>query len=252
MRIVAIALAMALDCTVGGVLASTNISSAVTISETLGGVQLWANGPYWAKCNLGATKPEEHGYCFWWGDAVGYARNVGTWTGYYYSGVTWVSSTGTKTSGSPFSLSSSCPTHGKNDSELRSAGYIDSIGNLVAAHDAATTLLGSPWRMPTDAEFAALLDNCTTTWITTNGIGGRLVKGKGAYADRSIFLPAAGYSYDSYHYYPGSYGHYWSSTPGSGRSNHAWSLYFDSGDIYRYYNYRYSGLSVRPVRGFAE
>ena len=44
--------------------------------------------------------------------------------------------------------------------------------------------------MPTDAEFAALLDNCTTEWITTNGVSGRLVTGKGAYADKSIFLPA--------------------------------------------------------------
>ena len=41
----------------------------------LGGVQLWENGPYWAECNVGATKPEEYGYYFWWGDTVGYARN---------------------------------------------------------------------------------------------------------------------------------------------------------------------------------
>ena len=23
---------------------------------------LWENGPYWADCNVGATKPEEYGY----------------------------------------------------------------------------------------------------------------------------------------------------------------------------------------------
>ena len=57
--------------------------------------------------------------------------------------------------------------------------------------DAATAHLGAPWRMPTDAEFAALTNNCTSTWVTTNCVSGRLVAGKGAYADRSIFLPAA-------------------------------------------------------------
>ena len=33
----------------------------------------------------------------------------------------------------------------------------------------------------TDAEFAALIDNCTTTWTTRNGVYGRLVTGKGAF-----------------------------------------------------------------------
>ena len=41
------------------------------------GVQLWENGPYWAECNVGASKPEEFGYYFWRGDAVGYSYNDG-------------------------------------------------------------------------------------------------------------------------------------------------------------------------------
>ena len=73
--------------------------SATEGDASLGGVQLWENGPYWAECNVGALAPEESGYYFWWGDTVGYAR----------SGGTWVSSMGEQTSGSPFS-SSSCPT----------------------------------------------------------------------------------------------------------------------------------------------
>ena len=64
-----------------------------------GGVQLWENGPYWAECNVGATKPEEYGYYFWWGDTVGYKRNA--------SNNGWVSSQ----SGASFSFSSgNCPT----------------------------------------------------------------------------------------------------------------------------------------------
>ena len=163
----------------GGALLLTNASFVVTIAGELGGVQLWENGPYWAECNVGATRPEECGYYFWWGDTVGYTRSGGTWTdGSYYSGVTWVSSAGQQMSTSPFT-SSSCPTYGKDNSALLSAGYIDSTGNLVAAHDAATAHLGAPWRMPTDAEFSALISNCTTTWITTNGVSGRLVTGTG-------------------------------------------------------------------------
>ena len=209
--------------------------------EDLGGVQLWEGGPYWAECNVGATKPEEYGYYFWWGDTVGYTHN----------GSGWISvKDGTSISFS----SSSCPTYGKDNAALQSAGYIDSTGNLVAAHDAATAHLGAPWRMPTDAEFSALIDNCTTTWITTNGVPGRLVTGKGGYANRSIFLPAAGCGLGSRLYHPGLSGYYWSSTPDSVDSSSAWLLDFYSSNFGRndYFSYRYYGQSVRPVRGFAE
>ena len=235
----------------GGALLLTNASFVVTIAEDLGGVQLWENGPYWAECNVGASRPEEYGYYFWWGDTVGYTRSGGTWTDdYYYSVVTWVSSTGEQMSNSPFT--SLCLTYGKDNWALQSEGYIDSTGNLVAAHDAATAHLGAPWRMPTDAEFSALMSNCTTTWITTNGVSGRLVTGRGDYANRSIFLPAAGLGRGSDLYYPGSDGDYWSSSPDSGYSSDAWYLDFYSGAFRRYDNSRYDGRSVRPVRGFAQ
>ena len=35
-------------------------------------VQLWKDGPYWADRNIGAKKPWDLGYYFWWGDMVGY------------------------------------------------------------------------------------------------------------------------------------------------------------------------------------
>ena len=223
--------------------------SATEGDASLGGVQLWENGPYWAECNVGASEPEEHGYYFWWGDTVGYLQSGGTWYSFgFYSSVTWVSSTGEQMSSSPFSPSS-CPTYGKVDSELLSAGYIDSTGNLAPEYDAATAHLGAPWRMPTDAEFAALTNNCTATWTTTNGVRGCLVTGKGAYADRSIFLPTAGYGSDSTLGSPNSQGYYWSSTPDSEDSHFAWHLYFNSNNFRQYIYYgRQYGLSVRPVR----
>ena len=223
--------------------------SATEGDVSLGGVQLWENGPYWAECNVGASAPEESGYYFWWGDTVGYTRSGGTWYSFgFYSSVTWVSSTGEQMSSSPFSPSS-CPTYGKVDSELLSAGYVDSTGNLAPEYDAATAHLGAPWRMPTDAEFAALTNNCTATWTTTNGVRGCLVTGKGAYADRSIFLPTAGYGSDSTLGSPNSQGYYWSSTPDSEDSHFAWHLYFNSNNFRQYIYYgRQYGLSVRPVR----
>lgn len=94
----------------------------------------------------------------------------------------------------------------------------DSIGNLAPEHDAATAHLGAPWRMPTDAEFAALTNNCIATWITTNGN-------------------------------PNSHGYYWSSTPDPDDSHYAWYLDFNSSLFQRYIYYgRQYGLSVRPVR----
>ena len=225
---------------------------AAEATTPLGGVQLWEGGPHWAECNVGATKPEEYGYYFWWGDTVGYAREGGEWilVG-CYSGVTWVSSTGERMGSSPFS-EASCPTRAMTTAQLQSAGYIDATGNLVAKYDAATAHLGAPWRMPTDAEFAALIDNCTTVWTTRNGVYGRLVTGKGAFSTKSIFLPAAGYGNDSALYNLGSGGLYWSSTPLSENSVFAWYLFFRSDFFSRFHCDRYWGLPVRPLRGFAK
>lgn len=191
--------------------------------DTSGVVQLWEGGPYWATCNVGASKPEEYGLYFWWGDTVGHA---GDW---YFD-------------------PNHCPTYGKNESELRSLGYIDSSGNLAPAHDAARAHLGAPWRMPTSAEFDALVDNCDTIWTTRNGVNGRLVIGRGSYSSKSVFLPAAAYGEDSVVNFTGGY---WSSTPDSDYSIYAWGFYFYQYDAFRNRGRRYWGQPVRSVRGIA-
>jgi len=204
-------------------------------------VQLWENGPYWAECNVGATKPEEYGYYFWWGDTVGYKRNANNGG--------WIS----VKDGSSFSFSSgNCPTYGMNNSQLQSAGYIDATGNLTAAHDTATAHLGAPWRMPTGVELSELVNNCDTTWVMRGGVSGRLVTGRGAYASKSIFLPAAGECQESDRYYVGVSGCYWSSTLFFSYADYASSLDFGSKYFVRSNCYRCFGLPVRPLRGFAE
>jgi len=189
----------------------------------------------------GAEKPEDYGYYFWWGDTVGYKRENNA----------WVATDGSNTN---FMFSSNnTPTYNKDKSALLAAGYIDSTGNLVAAHDAAHEHWGGSWRLPTYAESYALVNNCTTTLTTRNGVYGRLVTGKGAYANRSIFLPAAGRGSDSDSRFvgAGSWGAYWTSLSYA-FDTEAWSLLFDSGDIYQYGISRSCGQPVRPVRGFAE
>jgi hypothetical protein len=209
-----------------------------------GGVQLWENGPYWAECNVGAEKPEDYGYYFWWGDTVGYTITASGWSSVKDGTIISFTSVGTATA-----------TYRKDNSALLSEGYIDETGNLAAAHDAATAHLGAPWRMPTNAEFIELHDNCNTEWTTRNGVYGALVTGKGYYADRSIFLPAAGCGYyegldnaDPNGNNADSYGFYWSSTPDSDNSSYAWRLHFYWLTFRQDYIYRYLGESVRPVR----
>ena len=225
----------------GGALVLTNASFVITITKELGGVQLWENGPYWAECNVGATKPEEYGYYFWWGDTVGYTNTGSGWISVKDGMSIRFTDSGTAAS-----------TYGKDSAALLSVGYIDSTGNLAPAHDAATAHLGSPWRMPTKDEIDALVSKCTTTWTTRNGVYGRLVTGKGTYSDKSIFLPAAGDGYDSNIRSAGSYGLYWSSTPDSDGSSAAWRLCFSLSDFGQYGYNRYRGQSVRPVRKFAK
>ena len=81
--------------------------------------------------------------------------------------------------------------------------------------------------------------------------------GKDAYADRSIFLPAAGYGIVTDLNGVGSYGYYWSSTyfytgGATPSASNAKNLYFVSDAFIRQDSIRYNGQSVRPVRGFAE
>ena len=98
--------------------------------------------------------------------------------------------------------------------------------------------------IPTKEQFAELLDKCTHTWTTKNGVWGRLFTGPN---DKSIFLPAAGYRHDSeFRGGVGRSGQYWSNT--GTPYGASWYLYFDSDNCSMdNYGYRGYGQSVRPV-----
>ena len=194
-------------------------------------VQLWEGGPYWADRNIGADAPWEAGLYFWWGDTIGH-----------------------RPSGTTFSFSfepSNCPTYEKLPDQLRNEGWTTSNGVLAPNHDAAHVKWGGAWRIPTYQELQGLNSNCDWTWTTMNGVNGYIVRGRGAYASNSIFLPAVGYGSGTSLSISGSYGLYWSSVPYSDGS-HAYELVFGSGNHGTYGGYRYFGQFVRPVQGLAK
>lgn len=202
-------------------------------------VQLWEGGPYWATTNIGAEKPEDYGYYFWWGDTVGYKRE----------NAKWLASDG---SNSNFSFTeSNTPTDNKSVSTLQSEGWITADGVLAPEHDAAKKHWGGDWRMPTMQEFDDLLTKCDWVWTTTNGVNGYVVRGKGDYSSKSIFLPCAGLGNGTSLIDAASYGYYLSSVPYSD-DYHAWDLCFYSS--WRCWDdfFRDLGRSVRPLQGFTK
>ena len=203
-----------------------------------GGVQLWANGPYWATTNIGADKPEDYGYYFWWGDTIGYKRVNDA----------WVASDGSSVN---FSFGwDNTPTYDKSIGTLQSDGWVTADRILAPEHDAARVQWGGSWRMPTKQELDALNTNCDWTWTTMNGVNGYVVRGKGDYASASIFLPAAGSGYSGVlrSYALGSF--YWSSVPYANKNSYR--LGFTSSGHSTNNDNRYRGLPVRPLQGFTQ
>lgn len=210
-------------------------------------VQLWAGGPKWATCNVGATKPEEYGLFFAWGETTGYTSSTegktlidDIYTGYTDRDFSWASYTkfGTFDTTAP-------PNYG-----FTKYNKTNGPTTLESADDAATVSWGSEWRMPTAEEWQALLDNTTSEWTdnySSTGIAGRIFTGKGDYSNISIFLPTAGWRYATSLSGQGRYGLYWSSSLGEGGADEARTLNFGSGYLNVSDDYRSCGYSVRPV-----
>ena len=228
----------------GADLGTGEIHSNVVVRVTAKGkgsakVQLWKGGPYWATTNIGAERPEDYGYYFWWGDTVGYK----------WENEKWVASNG---SSSNFSFEErNAPTCGKDLATLQREGWITAEGVLSPDHDAAHVHWGGAWRMPTRQELDDLVNKCNWNETTLNGVNGWTVTGRDAYESASIFLPCAGGGYGASLYTAGSYGYYWSSVPTSDDYN-AWYLGFTSGYHGTSTYGRSGGQSVRPVQGFTE
>ena len=177
----------------------------------------------WATCNVGASKPEDYGDYYAWGETT-------TKSDYDWDTYKWCK-------GTDDTMTKYC-----TDSDY---GTVDNRTTLTSSDDVATVKWGSKWRMPTKEEMEELDEDCTWTWTTQSGVNGMKVIGPNG---NSIFLPAAGNRNGTDLNYRGSNGYYWSATLYENHSNDAYLLYFGSGYSGWYYHcYRDYGHTVRPV-----
>lgn len=169
----------------------------------------------WAPYNIGASKPEESGNYYAFGESK---------------------------PKSDYSLA----THA-----IYTEDNIEASHNFQPLHwlqflpktDAATECWGKEWRLPTRKEFDELRAKCTWKWTSLNGILGYQVTGKNG---NSIFLPAAGIYRGTTLCDAGRSGDYWSSKcDGEGLS--ARELCFGRRQVETNEMPIYYGLPIRPV-----
>lgn len=206
------------------------------------------SGLKWADRNIGAASPEDAGLYFQWGDTVGYTaeqvtngekRFASDWSDYfdYFDTIDYVVTFNKYTT--------------------------DKLTVLQPEDDAATVNMGSEYRMPTEADFNELINNCTVTFIDRNGNefsqsdaqnGTTLednlkgIKFTGS-NNNSIFIPAYSLCGDGS---PASaydnVGLLWASSLYSDDSTYSCYFFFDNyGNHYVLSNYRYYGMSIRGV-----
>ena len=172
------------------------------------------SGLKWATCNVGASSPTGFGDYYAWGETELYYN-------YYLGRLRW-----------------------NADKEVY--GYAQETYNVDEFADAASTVWGGTWRMPTQAEWQELMnsDYCTWEMTTVDELFGYLVTSNAN--GRSIFLPAAGNITEKTLYLWGSAGYYWSSDHGT--SSIALGIYFStSRAVTEFSSDRWIGQSIRPV-----
>lgn len=125
----------------------------------------------WASHNLGATKPEDFGDYYAWGETT--PKDVFTWETYKWC------------AGRENTLTKYCgiSSYGYN-------GFVDYKKRLDDDDDAAKVQLGGKWRMPTIEEMRELVDHCVAVPSAINGIGGCYLVSKSTH--NAIFIPASG------------------------------------------------------------
>ena len=178
------------------------------------------DGLKWATMNVGASTPEAYGDYFAWGETTKKADY--SWSTYF--------------------------DNPSGDGTTFTKYATDKKTVLDLTDDAARQNWGGTWRMPTDAEWTALLNEDNFDWEWDDTRKGYTVTSKiTGYTDNSIFLPAAGYRYGASLSNAGSGGYYWSSSLYTSSSIIARRVYFNSSFVGRGSSYRYYGQSVRPV-----
>ena len=183
----------------------------------------------WATCNVGAENPWESGDYFAWGETEP-KSSYWSKTYKYCSGTT-----------------ESCMEIGRKWELYNNGVLFPDISE--SEYDAAYTIWGSGWRMPTIREAFELQSQCKWEWTELNGMKGSKVTGPNG---NSIFLPAAGAMKGSKNEGLGKQGNYWTST-GEPDNKYGYARYLGISARSREYdsqfqsNYRFQGYMIRPV-----
>ena len=178
----------------------------------------------WATCNVGASKPEEFGNYYAWGEVA--PKKYYGWNTYKYCNGSYKTLTKYNT--------------------VSDFGLVDNKTTLEPNDDAATANWGRGWRTPTKAELEELRNYCTWEWTSLNGVIGCLITSERN--GRSIFWPAAGSKYkNSLDTSPHKNAWSWSSTISNSKPYTAYSRNADNMTADYYYGSRVYGYSVRPV-----
>lgn len=185
------------------------------------------SGVKWAITNIGATEPDGLGEFFSWGELN--PKKDYSWETYTYG-----NSKETLTKYIP----EGCDLYGLN-------GFTDRESQLESADDIARVSWGDPWRIPTKDDIKGLLEVCDKVWTKQNGRSGVLLTSR--INGEQIFLPAAGSMNGSLFEDRGSIGRYWASSVDTTDPCFAWSLLFNSDNIYSIFTPRCDGLPIRPV-----
>lgn len=208
---------------------------------------------YWCSRNLGAssdfpTADTDEARQATWGDYYAWGATVPFYAeGHAYDNTcsSWIAGkSGYNWESCPFETAGDGTKFSKytNADSYATSGTADGLTQLAPADDAANANLHGLWRIPTDAEWKALIgDKSNWAWDATKM--GRTVTRKGGTA--WIFLPAAGERYSNGLNNVGSYGYYWSSSLNESNSKQARN--FNSGGVTRGSGNRFYGRSVRPV-----
>ena len=118
---------------------------------------------------------------------------------------------------------------------------------LDTTDDAAYVNWGSSWRMPTSEQIEELIENTTSAWTQVEWVNGVLLTPMAN--TNTLFFPVVGNADSDSVGGIGETGSYWSRSLDESRPYDAWRLDFNgSGGYGMGYDYRFYGLSVRPVR----
>ena len=140
----------------------------------------------WASYNMGATKPEEYGNFYAYGE-------IEPKTEYTLLNYKWY-----------------YPDY--NDWDCDEWEKYFKLGATFTGtnYDVAHVKWGDKWRVPTHKEWTELITNCTWKWVTENGVAGMQATSK--INGNTIFLPAAGNMVDADHTHDQTGCFYWTSS----------------------------------------